>query len=235
MRLASLETGVAPEPLASAYGRYTAMFGRLLSGVEPKLKVDAYPVFENAAHPTLKDFDALLITGSPLAVYEDHDWIAASEELIRETAAASKPIVGICFGHQLMAQAFGGRVAKSTRGWGVGVHSYDVVAAKPWMGDQPPEKIRCAVSHQDQVVKAPPGAQIVAGSDFCPNGALEYAQGRSLSFQMHPEFEHTFAADLLAVRRDRIPEQIAAPAFKSLEGDSDRALLARWIMNFIKA
>src|SRR5690606_28142769 len=125
-----------------------------------------YETFRNGALPKPADFDGLLITGSPAGVYEDHVWIAPLEHLVRETAKAGKPQVGICFGHQLMAKAFGGEVRKSDKGWGVGVHHYDVTADTPWMAPMQ-GKISCAVSHQDQVIAPPPGAKVIAGSDFC--------------------------------------------------------------------
>ena len=154
-----------------------------------------------------------------------------SRSVVRAAARGGKPQAGICFGHQLMAQAFGGKVEKSEKGWGVGVHLYHVHEAAPFMAPLKQE-IACAVSHQDQVVAPPEGARVLAGSRFCPNGALAYAQGPAVSFQMHPEFGHDFAGDLLNARSDRIPEGVAETALESLKGSSDRDLLGEWVVNF---
>jgi GMP synthase-like glutamine amidotransferase len=234
MRIAIIETGAPPEQLAAKHPTYPKMMERMLSPLAPGLSFATYRVFADGALPRPADFDGLLITGSAAGVYEDHDWIAPLEALVRAAAAAGKPQVGICFGHQLMAQAFGGEVTKSGKGWGVGVHRYDVTAEAPWM--TPGQgKITCAVSHQDQVTAPPPGAKTLGGSDFCEHGVLAYAQGPAISFQMHPEFDHAYASDLIGVRRNRFGETLSDEGLASLKNGSDRGLLAQWIVNFFTA
>ncbi len=231
MRISIIETGAPPDPLAARHPTYPLMMERMLAPLAPHFSFTSWPTFRDRSLPTISDFDGLLITGSPAGVYEVHDWIAPLEELIRATAAAGKPQVGICFGHQLMAQAFGGEVKKSDKGWGVGVHQYDVTADAPWM--IPAQgKISCAVSHQDQVTAPPPGAKTIAGSGFCEFGALAYAQGPAISFQMHPEFDHDYASDLIRVRRNRFGEELSDAGLASLRKGSDRGVMAQWIVNF---
>lgn len=231
MRIHIIETGEPPSPLNEQYGDYPAMFRRLLAPHAPRLAFAASPTFCDGALPPVAAFDGLLITGSPAGVYEEHDWIAPLENLVRETAKAGKPQVGVCFGHQLMAQAFGGRVEKVGRGWGVGVHDYAVTGNEPWMAPAS-GRIACAVSHQDQVVDIPPGAKVLAGSEFCPAGVLSYAQGPAISFQQHPEFAHDYASDLLRLRRGRVGEALADDGLASLKRRTDRELMAKWIANF---
>ncbi|HNS85598.1 MAG TPA: homoserine O-succinyltransferase [Parvularculaceae bacterium] len=234
MRIAIIETGAPPEQLNGKHPSYPKMMERMLAPLAPKFSFTTYETFRNGALPKPADFDGLLITGSPAGVYEDHVWIATLEDLVRETAKAGKPQVGICFGHQLMAKAFGGEVRKSDKGWGVGVHHYDVTADTPWMAPMQ-GKISCAVSHQDQVITPPPGAKVIAGSDFCEFGALSFAQGPAISFQMHPEFEHDYASDLIGVRRNRFGETLSEEGLASLKKGSDRGVIARWIANFFTA
>ncbi len=238
MHIRILETGAPPAPLDREYSGYPAMFERLLTPLAPALTFSSTAIHQGGLAPAIDEFDGLLITGSAAGVYDGHDWIAPAEELVRQMADAGKPQVGICFGHQLMAQAFGGRVEKSDKGWGVGVHDYEITSAAKWM-DPAQGRIACAVSHQDQVVAAPPGARILGGSEFCPNGMIDYAQGPAISLQPHPEFSHDYARALLRLRRGRIPEAIADPAMATLTGatltgKSDRDLLARWIVNFFQ-
>ncbi|MEM9169730.1 MAG: type 1 glutamine amidotransferase [Pseudomonadota bacterium] len=234
MRIAVLETGAPPtEEMRRRNPRYAAMFERLLAPVLPRASFTPVSVVDGAAPPPVSEVDGVLVTGSPAGVYENHAWIAPLEDYVRRAAAARTPSVGICFGHQLFAQAFGGRVAKSDKGWGVGVHTYDVAAEAAWM--QPSaRKISCVVSHQDQVLDRPAGARVLAGSDFCPNGALAYAQGPAVSFQMHPEFDHDFAAALLSVRARSMPGDTVATARASYAAASDRAVIARWMARFFE-
>src|SRR5688500_15980927 len=129
VKLGILETGTPPVPLVERFGRYPEMFGRLLGGEVP------YSSYDAAAGelPTdAADHDAWLITGSPAGVYEPLDWIEPLKAFVRAAGGRAK-LVGICFGHQLMAEAFGGHVEKVERGWGVGLHTYPIVRREPWM------------------------------------------------------------------------------------------------------
>ncbi|NWG90983.1 MAG: homoserine O-succinyltransferase [Parvularculaceae bacterium] len=233
MRIAIIETGAPPEQLNGKHPTYPAMMERMLAPLAPRFSFTTYPTFRDGSLPAPADFDGLLITGSPAGVYEEHPWIAPLEDLVRDAAAAGKPQVGICFGHQLMARAFGGEVKKSDKGWGIGVHRYNVTADADWMSPRQ-GRISCVVSHQDQVTLAPPGARTLAASDFCEYGALAYAQGPAISFQMHPEFDHDYAADLIGIRRNRFGEALADDGLATLKTRSDRGVIAQWIVNFFE-
>ncbi|MEX0645146.1 MAG: hypothetical protein WD076_07540, partial [Parvularculaceae bacterium] len=124
-----------------------------------------------------------------------------------------------------------GKVVKSEKGWGVGVHAYEVIDEARWMSPGA-GRIASVVSHQDQVVDAPRGAKRLAGSDFCPNAVLAYAQGPAISFQMHPEFAPDFAADLLRSREERLPRAVVEEGLSTLKQPTDRALIAKWIATF---
>ena len=115
MQIRILETGEPPEPLKSQFGDYFAMFQRLIGPHSPRFSFATTRAHQGEAMPALADFDGLLITGSPAGVYDEHDWIEPCSDLVRRTAKARKPQVGICFGHQLMAHAFGGKAEKSDK------------------------------------------------------------------------------------------------------------------------
>jgi len=234
MKITILEAGRPPEPLRDRHPDYPTMFRTLLAPIDADLRFESVAVIDGEAPPSPATADAFLITGSPAGVYEDHAWIAPLEAHIRASADARTPVVGVCFGHQVMAQAFGGRVAKSAKGWGVGRHAYEVVDAAPWM-DPPRPGFAVAASHQDQVETPPPAARVLARSAHTAFAALAYAQGPAISFQGHPEMSPAYAADLVRVRRGaRIPEPVADAALASLADPLDADVVARWIVRFLR-
>ena len=199
------------------------MFERLLGpGFEAeKFDVAAGELPEPAAH------GAYLITGSPAGVYDPLPWIAPLEQFIREAKDAK--MVGICFGHQVMAETLGGHVEKSDKGWGTGLHRYAIVRNEPWMNGE--TSIAVPASHQDQVVVQPPSTEIVAASAFTPYAALAWTDRPAISFQFHPEFSPAFAKALIEKRYDVVPDPEAAIA--SLDAPNDNARVAGWIRHFL--
>ena len=223
-----LETGVPPIALADRFGRYDAMVRRMLG---EGLAFRTYAVAAGELPGRPEDHDGYVITGSSAGVYDDLPWIAPLEGFIR-AAHGRAALVGLCFGHQVMAEALGGRVEKSHKGWGLGLHEYDVAAVQPWMDGT--RRIAVAASHQDQVVAAPPGADVLCASAFTPNAGLAYAGGRAISFQFHPEFERGMAEALVELRRDRLPDPAEADRMlASLARPSDAARVAGWIRRFL--
>ena len=225
MKLAILETGRPPGGLAERFGDYPAMLAALLGdGFEIEtFDVQAGELPDSNAH------EAVLITGSPAGVYDDYPWIAPLMEFIR-TAKDSR-MVGICFGHQVMAEALGGRVVQSDKGWGAGLHRYAIARREPWMDGE--QAIAVPASHQDQVVIQPPDTEVVATSDFTPYAALAWTGRPAISFQFHPEFAPDFAKALIAERYDRVPNPDAAIA--SLDAPNDNARVGGWIRRFLTA
>ena len=225
-RVAILETGAPPPALAQRHGDYPAMFRALLG--------DGYAleVFDSQAGqwPDPAAFDAAIITGSSAGVYEDRPWIADLLDWIR-AARGRTALIGVCFGHQAMAQALGGRVEKSDRGWGVGLHRYDVVSTEPWMTPFAPA-IAIPASHQDQVVNRPADARVILSSAFTPFAGLAWGAD-AISLQGHPEFTPAYAADLTGGRRERIGAAVADRALDSLRQPDDRDRVAGWLRRFL--
>ena len=225
MQIAILRTGVPPADLAPRYGLYDDMFDRLLG---PGFESVRYDVVAGEYPERPADPDAYLVTGSPAGVYEPLPWIPPLIDFLRAAKGQAK-LIGICFGHQVMAEAFGGRVEKSVRGWGAGLQDYDVVVRAPWMDEA--ATIAVPVSHQDQIVVQPPRSHILARSDFSPYGMLAYDDQPAMSMQFHPEFEPDYARALIEVRRDRLPDPDGALA--SLDRPNDRARVGGWIKRFL--
>jgi len=225
MKLGILETGRPPGDLVQRFGDYPAMFERLLGA---GFQIESYDV-QAGLLPDPQAHGAYLITGSPAGVYDPLTWIEPLQAFIRSASHAR--MVGICFGHQIMAEALGGHVEKSEKGWGTGLHRYSVDRVEPWM-DRVGE-IAAPVSHQDQVVVQPPNTQIVASSAFTPFAALSWTDRRAISFQFHPEFAPEFAKALIAERHDKVPDPEAA--IGSLDAPNDSERIGGWIRRFLEA
>ena len=225
MKIGILETGRPPGQLSEQFGDYPAMFGPLLG---PKFDIESFDVQAGELPQDPAAHGAYLITGSPAGVYDPLPWIAPLQQFIR--TAKDTRLVGICFGHQIMAQALGGHVEKSDKGWGAGLHHYSILRPEPWM-DKPVAEIAAPASHQDQVIAQPPRTDVVAASAFTPFAGLAWTDRPAISFQFHPEFSPAFAKALIEQRFDVVPDPEAAIA--SLDAPNDNATIAGWIRNFL--
>jgi GMP synthase-like glutamine amidotransferase len=230
MRVGVLKTGRPPRPAIPQFGTYPDMFMNLLGP-------DAYDWATYAAdegeYPAAPEAcDAYIVTGSAAGVYDDDPWIAQLLDFLRAAKGRAK-LVGVCFGHQAMAQAFGGEVIKSPKGWGIGEHAYDIVSHEPWMDTA--SAIRLPASHQDQVVTAPPHAEVIARSAFTPFAGLAYRDQPAISIQPHPEFDPAYAAALIEARRGKVyPDAEADAAIASFGRPDDRARVGAWINAFLR-
>ena len=222
MRIGILQTGLAPEALAPEMGDYPDMFARLLDGHGFTFRT--WKVVEGEFPASVHDADGWLITGSRHGVYEDHPWIPPLEQFIRDSFAARVPVVGICFGHQIVAQAMGGKVERHAGGWAVGATDYDFGG----------ETLRLNAWHRDQVVQAPPGAKVIATNEFCTNAALLY-DDRALTVQAHPEFRPEFVDGLMKTRgKGLVPDEVMAKAAARLDLPLQDRTMAGRIAAFFK-
>jgi len=224
MKIAIIETGHPPGDLKERFGSYPTMFADMLG---PEFEVESFDVPAGELPGDPAEHGAYLITGSPAGVYEPLPWIGPLCNFIR--AADQAKMVGICFGHQVMAEALGGHVEKSDKGWGAGLHHYSVVRYEPWMDGA--KAIAVPASHQDQVVQQPPNTDVVTSSSFTPYAGLTWTDRPAISFQFHPEFAPDYAKALIEKRYDIVPDPDAAIA--SLDAPNDNALVAEWIRRFL--
>jgi GMP synthase-like glutamine amidotransferase len=225
MKIAVIETGVPPDPLKDEFGSYPDMFAGLLG---PDYELQTYDA-QKGELPDASAHGAYLITGSPAGVYEPLPWIAPLMEFIRSAKEAK--MIGVCFGHQAMAQALGGEVIKSPKGWAAGLNRYAVVRPQPWTNGE--REVAIPASHQDQVVEQPPGTELVARSEFTPFAALAWTDRPAISFQFHPEFSVAYAKALIEKRYDRVNSPDAALASLDAPNDNDR--VAAWMRSFLEA
>src|SRR5438034_7882301 len=182
-RITILETGLVSPKNRELYGSYPQMFEHLIGAADATVTFNTVSIPAGEPLPDLEGLEAILITGSAAGVYDAFDWIAPLEAFVCAAHDNRVPMVGVCFGHQLIAQALGGTVRKSEKGWGLGRHVYDVA---PGNGVIDGERIAIAASHQDQVIAPPAGATTIFHSGFTPHAGLLYANGTTLSVQPHP-------------------------------------------------
>ena len=233
MRITIVETGDVPEQLRPKFGPYHAMFERMLDMTDSGFSYEVVKVGDNVMLPDPAHLDAIVLTGSPAGVYEDHAWLPPLRAFIRKAYKSQTPMLGICFGHQIMADALGGKVEKSHKGWGLGRHTYEVKARPGFMADAP-QTLSIACSHQDQVIEPPAEAEVILASDFTPNAGLLYKTGKALSFQPHPEFDDAYAQALVVLRRGRAPDQVVDAGMESFSKPSDSRQVVDYIGAFLR-
>ena len=222
MKIGILMTGHAVPELQERAGDYDAMFARLLAG--RGFEFETYNVVDEQ-YPSAPDAcDGWLITGSKHGAYEDHPWIPPLEEFIRAVYAAGRSMIGVCFGHQIIAQALGGKVIKYPGGWSVGRTEYDLDG----------ETFALNAWHQDQVTEVPQGAEVIGKSDFCAHAALVY-DDRILTIQPHPEFGPDIVEDLIRLRgKGVVPDDLLEGATARLDAPTDAARFADRMAAFFK-
>ncbi|WP_323717444.1 type 1 glutamine amidotransferase [Paracoccus aminovorans] len=222
MRIGILKCGQSPEVLRGELGDYDTMFERLLAG--RGFDFTSYHVETMQFPASVHDAQGWLLTGSRHGAYEDHAFIPPLQDFIRAAYAEHVPMVGICFGHQIIAQALGGRVVKHPGGWAIGRQDYDFGG----------ETVTMNAWHQDQVVIRPEGAEVAASSAFCENAALVY-DDRALTVQAHPEFGDAFIEGLIVHRaKGVVPEELQSQARARMGGPLHSAGIADRIEQFFK-
>jgi GMP synthase-like glutamine amidotransferase len=223
MTIGILLCGEIPATLEAKFGPYSGMIRTLLG---PR-SATVFDVQSGELPGSISACQAYVITGSSAGVYDGLPWINELMPFLRNARGGSK-LIGICFGHQAMAQAFGGSVIKSPKGWGIGLHRYELQARPYWIDDI--AAVAVPASHQDQVVTLPSDGRVIARSDFTPYAGLDY--GDAISFQFHPEFSPAFATALIEASRDRY-EALATSAIQSHLQPDDCARVGRWIGRFL--
>lgn len=229
--LGILQAGRAPTEIIDRYPDYNALFVDLLG--EDSFAYRTWAVLDNEFPRDTNEADAWLITGSRYGAYEPHAWIPPLEQLVRAIYAKGAPMVGICFGHQIIAQALGGKVEKFSGGWSVGRVEYSL---DPNVFDHANEEEQTPLMafHQDQVVEVPEGAVNAGSSSFCKNAALIYGS-TILTIQPHPEFGHSFIDGLLQARGDILPPDILKTANQTLHEPIRQAPIAETLRKFLNA
>jgi GMP synthase-like glutamine amidotransferase len=233
-RIGLLMVGHVDPKTVHIAGDYPELFGALLAGRD--IELVPYAVDLGRLPESVKECDGWLCGPSRSSTYDDLPWRPDAEGFLREVIATETPFVGICFGHQLLAQALGATVARAADGWQVGAHDYELVARPPWMAPPSvavPDRVTVIASHQDQVVALPDGAELLAreAEGGCPIAGFTLGE-RAWTIQPHPEFIAPVADHLLAGRVELIGAAKVAVARESLVRPLDQATIAGWIARF---
>lgn len=232
MKLGILLCDNVNQTLRSQYGDYSTMFAKLLLQTNAPLELAFYEVHKGEYPTELGECDAYLSTGSRCSVYDDLPWIDELVNFVRRLYDAQIGLVGICFGHQLIAHALGGKVSLSYNGWGLGISTAQIVNKKPWMSPELP-LVGLIVSHQDQVIALPANSQVILANDFCPYSAIQVGD-HFLGFQGHPEFTVEFSSALMNYRQDIIDPGRLEQGKRTLDKVADSQSVALWIVNFLQ-
>ncbi len=242
MKIGILQCDDVLEKYQPEYGNYPAMFQDLLRASEPQLTFAVYRVMDGELPESTSECDTWLMTGSRYSAYDSQEWIANLKCFVRDLYKDRSILVGVCFGHQIIAEALGGQADLSEKGWGIGLSRNQINKRRSWMEPYLPRKtsgsqeLALLVSHQDQIVALPSKGEVLASSELCENFMVQYGS-HFLSIQGHPEFSPEYTLELIQGRSDRIPGERLQQGVDSLKGarqGHDGLLVGRWILNFMQ-
>ncbi len=236
MRIAILQTGKNNAGLKGQFDEYPEMFEKLLNtnskGRDKAFSLTSYMVCDGQFPENSQSYHGYIITGSSAGVYEEHFWIAPLFEFIQKCYQEKTPVCGICFGHQAVAAALGGKVVKWPDGWEVGTHKMQLHDLPVWIDNR--SAFSLIYFHQDQVTELPNGAGRLASNAFCEYGGF-FIDQHVFCLQGHPEFEQPYSTALLEVIRDKVGNSRTDIALDSLSLANDRERVACWIKDFFRA
>lgn len=216
-------------------GDYRDMFPALFMPLAPEWEFVFYDVANGHFPASVDECDVYLCTGSKSSVYDDEPWIRDLKAFFRQIYAQQKIFLGVCFGHQMLAEALGGKVQKSAVGWCVGIHEFKMLDGErtAWM-NPPKESLNLLMMCQDQVHQLPPDSTILASADDCPVAMFRVGE-RMLGVQAHPEFPLPYEEALMRSRVERIGAEKTAKGLESLSRPLHSTLMAQWMVAFVKS
>lgn len=232
LRIGILQCDAVDADLQTPFGDYPDMFRRLLGAGPQAPQCRTYDLTHGDFPHSLAECDAWLLTGSRYSAYDPDDWIVRAHELVQTLHAERRPTVGVCFGHQLIARALGGEVARADSGWGIGVDTTRLLEQRPWMTPRR-DALPLLFSHQDQVQRPPAEATVLATREACPYDMLQVGE-HILTFQGHPEFEPGYVRALIERRREAIGESRSRDGLASLDEPTAGDTARGWILNFLE-
>jgi GMP synthase-like glutamine amidotransferase len=231
LRICILETDNIHPDLVEQFQGYGRMFQRLFAQQPIASEFEVFNVVAGEYPDDQQHYDAYLVTGSKADSFGSDPWIETLRVYLLKRYTLGDKLLGVCFGHQLLASLLGGKTERATQGWGIGVHHYQLGKQPEWM--QPnAESLAMLVFHQDQVTVPPTNATILASSEFCPVGAYSIGE-QVLCFQGHPEFDHQYSRSVLDIRQDKFAKHVYERGIDSLKHEQQGRMVAEWMMRFV--
>ena len=223
---------VVPE-LLSDHGDQTDFYDYIFNLADPTINLRFYDVVLDHYPESIDECDGYLITGSKLSVYDAEDWIRKLENYVQLLNEKKKALLGVCFGHLLIAKALGGISEKAAIGWTLGVQDYDFQDTFPWVEDQS-QSVGLIHSHQDQVTQLPKQAELIASTTRVPIAMFKIGD-HVMSMQGHPEFTPEYAHAVATMRKEILGEEVYKKASDSLKNQiADNVEVAKWWVDFFK-
>ncbi len=233
MKAAILKCDEVMEVFRPPFNDYSDMIQDMFAAVDDSIEFDIFDCQAGHYPDQPESYDFFITTGSRAGVYEDTPWIRQLIDFVKQLDRLQKKLIGICFGHQIIAEAMGGQVKKSDKGWGVGIARNRIVASPDWMQPNKSE-LNILASHQDQIVTLPASASVIAESDFCPYFFVQWSD-HFISVQGHPEWQAEYSRALMNYRKDIIPAQTIETALQTLDQEPDNRVFTQWLLNFIRS
>jgi GMP synthase-like glutamine amidotransferase len=231
MKAAILKCDEVLEVFRPPFTDYSNMIQNMFAAVDDSIEFEIFDCQAGQYPDQPGAYDFFITTGSRAGAYEDHPWIKPLIEFVKRLEREKIKLIGICFGHQIIAEALGGKVEKSDKGWGVGIASNSIVNTPAWMVPAKTE-LNILVSHQDQITQLPEQARVIAQSEFCPYFFIQWSD-HFISVQGHPEWQPEYSKALMMHRRGIIPAATIDTALESLAVKPDNELFTQWMLNFI--
>jgi GMP synthase (glutamine-hydrolysing) len=199
-----IKTGGTIPEIRQQYGDFEKWFADGL-GVSSVQQVD---VFRNQPLPSLEETSAVVISGSAAMVSHREDWSEATAQWLKQAVEAGLPVLGVCYGHQLLAHALGGKVGLNPNGRQIGTvptKSLDLATNDPLLGHLPIE-FSSQTSHSESVLELPPNAVRLATSPLDDNFAIRFSE-KAWGVQYHPEFSGPIMSKYIKYRSDALREE----------------------------
>lgn len=232
-RLGVLQCDEVRPELKGIFGDYDQMIISAMKTAEPAIECTTYRVFEGEFPDSVRVCDGWITTGSRHSVNDPTDWTNRLAVFVQRLFEYDRPLVGICYGMQMMAKALGGTVTSAANGWNIGITTSKIHAREVWMGKNVGATVNLLVSHKEQVTKLPMKARCIAGSESCPNAIIGLGSSM-IGFQGHPEFTPEYARALIELRRGVIPAQRIDAGLASLDVALDSGHVFRSIVDFFR-